>query len=78
MDYLECATCKFLQQQGAPELGPYLCVADVLYSEMLGWGLIRTRTLAEGADKCDFRFKKGGPTRVAVPASLRTIQEKGR
>lgn len=76
VDYLECATCKFLQQQGALELGPHLCVADVLYSEMLGWGLIRTKTLAEGADRCDFRFKKGGPTRVAVPESLRTIQEK--
>lgn len=73
VDYVECATCKFLQQQGASELGPYLCVADVLYSEMLGWGLIRTKTLAEGADKCDFRFKKGGPTQVAVPTSLRII-----
>lgn len=71
VDYLECATCKFLQQQGASELGPYLCVADLLYSEVLDWGLIRTKTLAEGAEKCDFRFKKGGPTRVAVPASLR-------
>jgi hypothetical protein len=56
-------------------------VRDVVaspYSEMLDWGLIRTQTLAEGAGKCDFRFKKGGPTRVALPASLRTIQEKAR
>jgi hypothetical protein len=68
---------KFLQQQGAPELGPYLCAADLVYSEMLDWGLIRTQTLAEGADKCDFRFKKGGPTRVTLPTSLRTIQETG-
>ena len=75
VDYLECAPCKFLQQQGAPELTPYLCASDVVYSEMLDWGLIRTQTLAEGADKCDFRFKKGGPTRVAVPTSLRTTQE---
>jgi hypothetical protein len=78
VDYLECATCKFLEQQGAPELGPYLCAADLPYGEMLDWGLIRTQTLAGGAEKCDFRFKKGGPTRVALPASLRTIQEKGR
>jgi hypothetical protein len=70
VDYLECATCKFLQQQGASELGPYLCMSDLLYSELLDWGLIRTQTLAEGADKCDFRFKKGGLTRVTVPASL--------
>jgi len=71
VDYLECATCKFLQQQGASELGPYLCMSDLLYSELLDWGLIRTQTLAEGADKCDFRFKKGGLTRVTVPTSVR-------
>jgi hypothetical protein len=76
VDYLECATCKFLQQQGAPELGPYLCIADALYSEMMNWGLIRTKTLAEGADKCDFRFKKGGPTQVTLPQSLRLVREK--
>jgi len=78
VDYLECATCKFLQQQGASELAPYLCASDLVYSDMLDWGLVRTQTLSEGAEKCDFRFKKGGPTRVAVPASLRTIQEKVR
>jgi hypothetical protein len=30
-------------------------------------------TLAEGAEKCDFRFKRGGPTRVAVPPGLREV-----
>ncbi|MBI5841646.1 MAG: L-2-amino-thiazoline-4-carboxylic acid hydrolase [Chloroflexi bacterium] len=70
VDYLECASCKFLAKQGAPELAPYLCPVDILYSEALGWGLTRTMTLAEGADKCDFRFKRGGPTKVAVPISM--------
>jgi hypothetical protein len=69
VDYLECATCKFLEKQGAPELGPYLCVSDLLYSEMLDWGLIRTKTLAEGAEKCDFQERRanaGGGARVAA------------
>lgn len=70
VDYTECATCKFLKDQDAFELAPYLCAADILYSEALGWGLVRTTTLAEGAARCDFRFKKGGETRVAVPAPL--------
>ena len=70
VDYTECASCKFLRAQGAFEVAPYLCAADQLYSELLGWGLVRTMTLAEGAEKCDFRFKKGGQTRVALPASL--------
>jgi len=70
IDYLECGACKFLESQRASELAPYICPADILYSEMLGWGLTRTQTIAEGADRCDFRFKKGGPTRVAVPKAM--------
>jgi hypothetical protein len=73
VDYLECASCKFLAKQGAPELTPYLCPVDILYSKALGWGLMRTMTLAEGAERCDFRFKKGGRTLVAVPASMQNV-----
>ncbi len=73
VDYLECASCKFLGRQGAPELAPYLCPVDILYSEALGWGLTRTMTLAGGAEKCDFRFKQGGPTNVAVPDEMQPI-----
>jgi hypothetical protein len=73
VDYLECASCKFLAKQGASELAPYLCPVDILYSEALGWGLTRTMTLAEGAGKCDFRFKQGGKTKVAVPDPIQPI-----
>jgi len=78
VDYLECASCKFLAKQGAPEIAPYLCPVDILYSDALGWGLTRTQTLAEGADKCDFRFKRGGKTNVAVPEALREIIAQGK
>jgi len=77
VDYLECASCKFLAKQGAPEIAPYLCPVDILFSEALGWGLTRTMTLAEGAEVCDFRFKKGGPTNVAVPAALQDVVARG-
>jgi hypothetical protein len=73
VDYWECGSCKFLAKQGSPELAPYICPADILYSEAFGWGLTRTQTLAEGADHCDFRFKKGGATRVAVPPALQRV-----
>ena len=65
VDYSECGGCKFLSKQGAAELAPYICTADIVYSKAFGWGLIRTKTIAEGFEKCDFRFKKGGKTRVA-------------
>lgn len=64
LDYLECAGCTFLTQQGAPELAPLLCGLDKASSEILGWGLTRTMTLAKGYKKCDFRFKKGGKTNI--------------
>lgn len=65
VDYLECATWTFLKAQGAPELAPYVCALDQLYSDTFGWGLVRTTTLAEGGARCDFRFKRGGETKIA-------------
>ena len=66
IDYLECSSCKLLKAQNAMELAPYVCAVDRVTSELLGWGLTRTMTLAEGFDKCDFRFKKGGQTRLTT------------
>jgi hypothetical protein len=34
---------------------------------------MRIITLAEGAKKLDVRFKKGGRTKVAVPASMQNL-----
>ena len=64
IDYSECASRKFLAAQDALELTPYICATDILQSEKFGWGLTRTMSLAEGGEKCDFRFKKGGKTNV--------------
>ncbi len=74
VDYQECVSCKFLARENALEIAPYLCTADILYSERWGWGLIRTRTLATGDAVCDFRFKKGGETRVKVDVPLEFSQ----
>jgi hypothetical protein len=70
IDFIECANCKFLREQGMDELAPYVCAGDKHASELLGWGLMRTMTLADGHEKCDFRFKKGGKTRVKISPSL--------
>lgn len=70
VDYIECASCKFLDRQDAAQLKPYVCAVDKVASELLGWGLRRTMTLAEGGEKCDFRFKKGGETSVSIPQVL--------
>jgi hypothetical protein len=69
-DYHQCAVLNFYRQQGAAELVPYICAIDKIASDLLGWGLHRTMTLAAGGSKCDFQFKKGGKTRLVVPQSL--------
>lgn len=72
-DYLECGGCKFLNQQGALELAPLLCAVDIVGSEMYGWGLTRTMTIADGHDKCDFRYKKGGKTKITISPSVKDV-----
>lgn len=72
VDYTQCAACQFLEAQNALEMAPIVCAVDKVASEMLGWGLRRTTTLAEGHERCDFRFKKGGRTGVPLPAVLQT------
>ncbi len=63
IDYTECAICKFFHAQGAGEFTPFLCLLDFPMSKAMGTGLVRTMTLAEGAEKCDFRFKRGREVR---------------
>lgn len=72
IDYIECANCKFLQAENALEIAPYVCATDKPISELMGWGLYRTTTIADGSPICKFRFKKGGPTNVSIPQPLLT------
>ena len=45
--------------QGAAEVAPYFCLNDFILSRAEGTGLSRAHTLAQGHDRCDFRYKKG-------------------
>lgn len=66
-DFLECGTQKLYHAQGADEFLPFYCFLDFVTSKTSGWGFARTMTLAEGYQKCDFRFKKGGRTEQEWP-----------
>lgn len=59
-DMTECGIVKFRHSQGADELCPYICDADHVLFEAMGIGLRRTKTLAWGCDRCDFRLSKHG------------------
>lgn len=67
VDITECGIVKFLHAQGADELTPYLCEWDYIDTEVLGCGFQRTKTLAWGCDRCDFRTSRHGHTTASWP-----------
>ncbi len=81
VDYTACTIKTFLHDQGAKEFAPYACLSDIAISDALGWGLIRSETLADGCQRCNFRFKKGGKTQISstipqVQATIEKIRER--
>jgi hypothetical protein len=64
LDVTECGICKFYHAQGADELAPYMCLSDYVGSCAFDRGLVRYKTIAEGAEVCDFRYKQGRETFV--------------
>ena len=81
MDYVKCGNYNFAQDHGAEEFAAYVCMSDIALSNAMEWGLIRTETLADGCERCDFRFKKGGQTRISsktpeVQATIDKIAKK--
>lgn len=57
-DNLECGILKFFKDFDAEEIVPYFCQLD--YVQAKGYDMIffRKGTLANGNEKCDFRYKK--------------------
>lgn len=66
-DYTQCALQKLFARYGAEEYLPYVCLGDYALFRSLGVGFSRTRTIAHGAPKCDFRFKRKGRTARGWP-----------
>jgi hypothetical protein len=77
VDYVACGHYTFLKAQGAEEFAPYVCLSDIALGDALGWGLIRTQTIADGFQTCDFRFKKESETRISskTPEVQATIEK---
>lgn len=57
-EYYECGICKICSDEGCPELAKYMCRFDYVIADIMNAKLVRTKTLAEGADSCDFRYSK--------------------
>ena len=65
VNYLQCGNYKFVAEYGGEAFAPFVCMSDIALGEAMGWGLIRTQTLADGCPHCDFRFKKGAATQIS-------------
>ncbi len=53
----ECIYAKILGKRGLMKLGAMCCHADIInYGELHYTDFIRTKTLCQGGDVCDFRF----------------------
>jgi hypothetical protein len=77
INYLQCGNLNFVKNHGGEEFAPYVCMSDIALSDAMGWGLIRTQTLADGCEYCDFRFKKGATTEISskTPEVQETIEQ---
>lgn len=64
VDYSECGIVKYLDREGASELAPYLCWIDYPMAAAAHVRLDRTETLAQGGQRCDFRFSRREPVQV--------------
>lgn len=58
VDILECGIGKLFRKHHYEQYASVLCEVDKVASGLAGLQLIRTGTIALGAEKCDFRFKR--------------------
>ncbi len=60
MDITACPYCRTFTELGCPELTKVFCENDErIYGRLPGLRFERTGTLGKGAERCDFRLKKG-------------------
>lgn len=58
VDILECGVCKLFKKHNYEKYASILCEVDAITSQLAGLRLVRSGTIALGATKCDFRYKK--------------------
>jgi hypothetical protein len=57
VDIIECGICKLFKKHNYSKYASILCEVDEITSRLAGLQLFRSGTIANGAMKCDFRFK---------------------
>ena len=57
VDITECGICKLFEKHQYKQYSSILCDVDYITTSLAGLEMIRTGTIANGAKKCDFRYK---------------------
>ncbi len=71
LDFTGCAIHKFFQAEQAGHFAKYMCRIDDLTTSFKGIELIRTGTIANGADKCDFRYRLANSSKQHIALSAK-------
>jgi hypothetical protein len=58
VDILECGICKLYRKHNYEKFVPILCEVDKITTSLAGLVMIRSGTIALGAEKCDFRYRR--------------------
>lgn len=78
MDNVECGNLKLCKHYGIGGFTNYLCMLDNILYPARGQGLTRKMTLADGFDRCDFRFSEDGVVKLEEPFTVRKLREWGK
>lgn len=57
-EFTQCGLCKLCDKENTPEIMDLMCNIDYLLLSFSNFKLIRTKTLAQGNNCCDFRIVK--------------------
>jgi hypothetical protein len=71
LDFTGCAIHTFFQAEQAGHFAKYMCRIDYLTTSYKGIELIRTSTIANGADKCDFRYRLANRSKQYIALSAK-------
>lgn len=73
-DMYESGMIKYFNSYKASDIIPYLGVQDYVVCDVIGIGLSRTKTLNEGDELSDYRFKIGGKSNITLKEEKRLIE----
>ncbi len=78
LDFSQCGAVLYFEKQQALDVAPYFCLIDFPVSDHKGTGLVRTKTIAQGHEVCDFRYKKDRPVEQNWDTEAPRIKALGR